>query len=91
MTKTKEFNLSEKELLKRYMDSLGIRALDIRNIIFMIEQKEKEFIRLLKKEVIGKQGILEEDYNIIIKEIDKLAGEKLGEDKKWNVANVIKK
>ena len=78
MTKTKEFNLSEKELLKRYMDSLGIRALDIRNIIFMIEQKEKEFIRLLKEEIMiacdnKADGLL---IHLII---DKLAGEKLNE------------
>ena len=41
----------------------------------------KQFIRDLKKEIIGKQGILEDDYNEIITEIDKLAGKELKEKK----------
>jgi len=37
----------------------------------------KEFIRRLKKEILGKQGLQEQDFWEICQELDKLAGEKL--------------
>ncbi len=79
-----EFNLSEKR--KRLINNVEILKMfknikeDNDKIIFilgLVEEQDKEFIKRLKEEILGKQGILEKDYFEIIKEIDKLAGDKL--------------
>lgn len=66
--KSEQFNLSNK-IEGCTCDTLGATMIDIKYI--------KRFIRLLKKEIIGKAGILEEEYVAIIDEIDKLAGNDL--------------
>jgi len=66
--KKEEFNLSEK-IENCIMSGEELPFIKVKDV--------KEFIRLLKKEIIGKQGISEQDYVEIVDGIDKIAGEKL--------------
>ena len=73
MNKTREFNLSN----KIYEDFSGGYKVKLEDV--------KEFIRLLQEVIISKKDyglIINTKLNNILKEIDKLAGDKLGEDKK---------
>ena len=59
----KEKTLSEKRILDKEVPR-----------VYYLEEDVKQFIKDLKKEVIGKQGILEQDYKEICVGIDNLAG-----------------
>lgn len=59
-----KFNLSE--YIMEANDYCSYKWLDVLDV--------KEFIKQIKEEIIGKQGILEQDYNEICNEIDKLSG-----------------
>ncbi|HEY0090183.1 MAG TPA: hypothetical protein VGB37_15150 [Candidatus Lokiarchaeia archaeon] len=74
-----EFDLSEKKYLETYLKALGINDIEIKNILFIIESKEKEFIRLLKESLIFSRNKYGLDWcdQLWWKKVEEIAGEKL--------------
>lgn len=68
-----KFNLSKKIVDLKYPIKSECPTGMFCNYIHLVDVRN--FIRLLKKEVIGKQGISEQDYVEILDGIDKLAGD----------------
>lgn len=73
-SKEKEFDLSEKRKeLYIFLKKMGLRVVSCEEILYTIEEQDKEFIRLLKEE-LRFTNLSQKNADKII---DKLAGSKL--------------